>query len=537
MALVIAWFLWENRPAKRSAAPWITHLAVCVFGAFFLFTGLSELQAVFQEKFINYIAQLSRRDPIPREAKTAIGRAGKLNLSARIVLRANAEFNPPFLLAQDYFDEYRRGTWQISNFKSVTNVLDDGDLQTWTLRLPSPSHTNRSVIEFRHSLKLDGGRLPMPMGAYRLSRLPVGEVLTNEYGRVSVVDGPGLIDYSVAFAPGLNTLAPPISNWKSEMKEIDISGRDRRYIDTLKEQLQLENPGRRIDAHEIARRVSSFFLSNNFVYASRLAETDLPDPESNTTPLEHFLTESRKGHCEYYATATVLLMRSGAVPARYVVGYSVAEKRKDEIIARERDRHAWCQYFSFADGKWHDLDTTPGEWRIMDAEHASAIQPFLDLLNDAQFALSSGFWQWVQKVQELEVLMGVFLVFLFGFLIYRIIKQQNQRRIQRNRDSSALRWRQQGLDSAFYTVMTQLEKMGYHRADGETVRAWISQRVPDNDRLMELADLHYRYRFDPEDFGPELRESFFDKSMREYERLLRQWKDSRESTHGKKNSR
>ncbi|MBT8330725.1 MAG: transglutaminase-like domain-containing protein, partial [Deltaproteobacteria bacterium] len=39
--------------------------------------------------------------------------------------------------------------------------------------------------------------------------------------------------------------------------------------------------------------------------------------------IENFLTRSRSGHCEYFATATVLLLRQAGIPARYARGYSV----------------------------------------------------------------------------------------------------------------------------------------------------------------------------------------------------------------------
>lgn len=526
ISVVLGWFLWENRPGSRNQAPWVIHLVTCVVAAFFFFSGLAELQTIFQEKFINYIALLSRRDPIPKEARTAIGRAGKINLSANIVLRAETDIPTPFLLPQDYFDEYRRGTWQISDFKSVTNVLDDGDLETWTLRLPSATHTNRSEIRLSHSLNLDSGRLPLPMGSYRLSSLPVGEVLTNVYGRVSVVDGPGLIRYSVEVAPQLNSLAPKLEPGKRTMKEFDISTKDQKYIKELAPALGIENPRRDIPAREIARRVSDFFFTNNFVYSAQLKPEELP--ERGDSALEHFLFRTRKGHCEYYASATVLLMRHGGIPARYVVGYSMDEKRNGQIIARERDRHAWCQYFSFEDDQWCDLDTTPGEWREVDAGFSSPMQPALDFLNDILFILSNGFWIWVQKIQEFEVLMGVFLVLLFGFLIFRIIRQQNQRRMEDSRRRELEKWKQQGLDSAFFTVMNQLEKMGYHRADGETVFAWLQNRVPDSGKLLELARIHYQYRFDPNELDAARRDTFFTMALEQHRRLVSQAREHKQ---------
>ena len=40
-------------------------------------------------------------------------------------------------------------------------------------------------------------------------------------------------------------------------------------------------------------------------------------PRTEATPLADFLLRTRSGHCEYYATATVLLLRAAGIPARY----------------------------------------------------------------------------------------------------------------------------------------------------------------------------------------------------------------------------
>ena len=38
--------------------------------------------------------------------------------------------------------------------------------------------------------------------------------------------------------------------------------------------------------------------------------------------MTRFLCEHRTGHCEYFATATTLLLRAAKIPARYAVGYA-----------------------------------------------------------------------------------------------------------------------------------------------------------------------------------------------------------------------
>ncbi|MCD8534553.1 MAG: transglutaminase-like domain-containing protein [Verrucomicrobia bacterium] len=527
ICLITAWFLWEIRPYRRRFSPWAIQLLLSIAGAFFLFTLLSELQAIFQEKFINYIAQISQRDPIPKEAQTAIGRSGKINLSARIVLRAETQMERPFLLPQDFFDQYRRGAWQISNWKSVTNVLDDGDLESWTLRLPHNTQTNRQFITLSHSLKLDGGRLPLPMGTFRLTHLPVGEVLTNIYGRVHVVDGPGLLKYTVDAAPELNALTPPIKRRARDSTLFDIAQREQSFLNKIANEIDINNRDGSYTAHEIARRVTDYFATNNFQYSTVLNPEDVPQDE--TSAVGHFLEVSRKGHCEYFATATTLLMRRGSIPARYVTGYSIDEERNGIIIARERDRHAWCQYFSFEDNIWHNLDTTPPEWKTADKKFQNNFQDIHDSLNDLNYSISTAFWNWVENAQQYEILLGVFLVILFGFLIIRIIRQQNQKNILHKKKLKSNHLSQLGADSPFFRILNQLEKMGYHRADGETVLSWVQNRIPDNNQILQLTRKHYQYRFDPNGISDSEKQQLINESLTILKDLIQKHKLNKKS--------
>ena len=43
------------------------------------------------------------------------------------------------------------------------------------------------------------------------------------------------------------------------------------------------------------------------------------DPDK--TAMEHFLFERKAGHCEYFASAMVILLRSAGVPIRLVNGF------------------------------------------------------------------------------------------------------------------------------------------------------------------------------------------------------------------------
>jgi transglutaminase-like putative cysteine protease len=90
-------------------------------------------------------------------------------------------------------------------------------------------------------------------------------------------------------------------------------------------------------------------------------EPGAPGPEE---PVERFLMKTRAGHCEYFASAMVLLLRCAGIPSRYVTGYSVADVNPfgGYFIARDADAHAWVEAWLGAEG-WTSWDPTPPDWR------------------------------------------------------------------------------------------------------------------------------------------------------------------------------
>ena len=80
-------------------------------------------------------------------------------------------------------------------------------------------------------------------------------------------------------------------------------------------------------------------------------------------PLEDFLVNRRSANCEYFASASALILRGLGVPTRYVTGYAV-DGRDDEDqywLARNRDAHAWVEAFDASAGVWFIVESTPGQ--------------------------------------------------------------------------------------------------------------------------------------------------------------------------------
>lgn len=95
------------------------------------------------------------------------------------------------------------------------------------------------------------------------------------------------------------------------------------------------------------------YLRSTITYS---ATVDAPPP--GTDPLVWFLFDTRKGFCNYYATAEVILLRSVGVPARMVVGFAQGEySPPDKYTVLQKDAHAWPEVF-FSGIGWVEFEPT-----------------------------------------------------------------------------------------------------------------------------------------------------------------------------------
>ena len=77
-------------------------------------------------------------------------------------------------------------------------------------------------------------------------------------------------------------------------------------------------------------------------------------------PVANFLFERKEGHCEYFATAMVVMLRSLGIPARPVNGFLGSQYNSygDYYIVTEANAHSWVEVF-FPKRGWVTFDPTP----------------------------------------------------------------------------------------------------------------------------------------------------------------------------------
>ena len=105
------------------------------------------------------------------------------------------------------------------------------------------------------------------------------------------------------------------------------------------------------DDAALATAILAWFHAQPFFYtlAPPLLEDDSTD---------RFLFESRRGFCEHYAGAFVVLLRAAGIPARVVTGYQGGEINPNGgyLIVRQSDAHAWAE--ALIGDEWRRFDPT-----------------------------------------------------------------------------------------------------------------------------------------------------------------------------------
>ena len=138
-----------------------------------------------------------------------------------------------------------------------------------------------------------------------------------------------------------------------------------RYPSWVQRYLELPSvPQRVIDlANEVTAKSATPFDKAQAIetYLRRLEySAQVVPPPQGKDAVEHFLFEGRKGYCDYFASAMVVMLRAEGIPARLATGYATDEYNYDEkaYVARQRDAHSWPEVY-FPGVGWVEFEPTP----------------------------------------------------------------------------------------------------------------------------------------------------------------------------------
>lgn len=145
-----------------------------------------------------------------------------------------------------------------------------------------------------------------------------------------------------------------------------------KWIDALLERVKKQSPQANTPI-KLAKAVELYLAeSGEFSYSLSMQTSS----EKYMDPIEDFIVNQKRGHCQYFAAALTMTLRHLGVPTRIVLGYHPLEYNEigDYFTIRRRDAHAWVEaYFEPEElkeiglytpelgefGGWLRLDPTP----------------------------------------------------------------------------------------------------------------------------------------------------------------------------------
>jgi transglutaminase-like putative cysteine protease len=255
--------------------------------------------------------------------------------------------------------------------------------------------------------------------AFRLNETPRDVVVDPKSGEIQRSYAPGFgsrqrWQYRLSTSALINGRAMPIipdQPWPGAMRKPELYAevRDcerfnrRRFPEIAAAAEQILRDADALDADRVRK---AKLLENHFLQSGLYTYSlDFRFPRRpNVDPIEDFIARHRTGHCEYFATALVLMLRSQHIPARLVVGYKGGEFNGvgNYLLVRQNDAHAWVEVHLEPDeidslnipgwhyrdsGGWYRLDPTPGS-RDPEADGASVRAIWDQFLDYAEFIWS-----------------------------------------------------------------------------------------------------------------------------------------------------
>ncbi len=481
--------LWGARADRFTHYVWGAALVAALFAGYVGHIGLHRLQLLIEDKGMEWFMDAIREERDPFRSTTAFGEVGVLKQSNRILYRVKRTRGVavPLLLRGAAFNTYRNAVWYARKapFKQTLQPGISGG--TWQL---SDEHACDRTIYVAGRLKKGRGILPLPTGAARLDDLPAAGAARNRLGVVRVDGGPDLLNYAVCYTPGESSDGLP------DKDDLQIPAAEQKAVGEIIAAWGLSG-----QSPPAAARIIREQFATEFGYT-----LDLSGHPVGKTPIAAFLTQTRAGHCEYFGTATVFILRALGIPARYVSGYAVQEMDpwSRDLVVRSRHAHAWAQ--AHIDGRWVNLDTTPSTWVEFESARAGLWQPVTDLWAWVQYR----FTKWLKADKDPSGDFERYLIWpIVAVLVVLGGPYLRRKRVQTDKATGGgpgPTERLPGDDSPFYLVQTRIQSWGFSRARPEPFTDFIArvgrgrpEKKAALDKLEGLLVRHYRYRFDPQE--------------------------------------
>ena len=335
--------------------------------------------------------------------RVSLGDVGRIRSDPTVVLRVESVDRELPLPAQAYW----RGL-----------AFDAFDGRQWSISSSESLGARRPISGIgRFGIELSRGS-DAPLQAQRILREPVDSGVVFAPGRVQRIEGPfqsletdrngGL------YLPGRGDERVRYTVWSTSSEADPAELRSDRARPPLELRAGGTRPAERYLAlppldPRIENRAAEMIAgaTSDFDRARQIEQTlrrqgrytDSPrvvPGEGLRSPVEAFILGDLEGHCEYFASAMVLLARAQGLPSRLVNGFAggVSNPVGDFLEVTRADAHAWVEVH-FEQAGWVRFDPTPPSLRLRSAGDLSLWDRALQLGSAVEL------W-WFQRVVDFD---------------------------------------------------------------------------------------------------------------------------------------
>jgi len=230
-------------------------------------------------------------------------------------------------------------------------VLHDFDGTTWSgrpSRLRPPARLAPAGPAYRYRISLEPSQRTWWLTLDTVDAPPAEERAYVDFDHM--LEGVEPVNRRISYTAVSHTVTRALDPLSAQVRERDLQLP--RTGNPRARQLGAELRRRAGSDAEFAGRVLELFHRGGFAYT-------LTPPPLAADSVDDFVFNTRRGFCGHFASAFVLLMRSGHVPAHIVTGYLGGEWNPigRYFLIRASDAHAWAEIWLEGQG-WTRVDPT-----------------------------------------------------------------------------------------------------------------------------------------------------------------------------------
>lgn len=288
--------------------------------------------------------------------KVRLGEIGRIQQNDEVVMRVRIENKDPKTLSGLHWrgialDEFDNKTWKQSK-QNYREPFTRGESGFFLLNFSSGK--NETLIQTVYLEPIDTPIL------FTLSNPVViqgnFDILKKDAeGGVSFVrNGYERISYKVhsdGYVPSAENLRRDNANYTADeyQKYLQLPDDLDKRIGELASQITEGKTNR----YDKAKAIEEY-LQTQFGYT-------LEQKASGEQPVADFLFNVKEGHCEYFASAMVLMLRTQGIAARVVNGFQQGEYNEtaDVFVVKQKNAHSWVEVYFPKEKSWVTFDPTP----------------------------------------------------------------------------------------------------------------------------------------------------------------------------------